>query len=78
MPQIKSAHRGAMVQFLKGRGISHSQEEVSADSLKPSQADWSPEKVRRALGYEGPERSILISSDNYVADGHHRRGRLRF
>ncbi|MFL6282751.1 MAG: M15 family metallopeptidase [Pyrinomonadaceae bacterium] len=71
MPQVKSAHRGAMVQFLKARGISHTQEEVPAGSLRPSQAEWSPEKVKRALSYEGPERSILVSSDGYVADGHH-------
>jgi hypothetical protein len=70
MPQVKGAHRGAMVQFLKGRGIAHMQEEVPAGSLRPSQAEYSPEKVKRALGYEGPERSILISSDGYVADGH--------
>jgi Peptidase family M23 len=71
MPQIKSEHRGAMVQFLKGRGISHRQTEVRADSLKPSQADWSPEKVKKAMGFEGPDRSLLISSDGHVADGHH-------
>lgn len=71
MPQIKSEHRGAMVQFLKGRGITHTQEQVAPDTLKPSQADWSPEKVKKALGFEGPDRSILVSSDDHVADGHH-------
>lgn len=71
MPQIKAAHRGAMVQFLKARGISHSQEMVPAGSLRPSQAEYSPEKVKRAQGYDGPERSILISEDDHVADGHH-------
>jgi hypothetical protein len=71
MPQIKGEHRGAMVQFLKGRGIAHTQEDVPAGSLRPSQAEYSPEKVKRALSYDGPERSILVSSDGYVADGHH-------
>ena len=71
MPQVMRVHRGAMVQFLKGRGIAHTQEEVPAGSLRPSQAEWSPEKVKRALSHEGPERSILVSSDGYVADGHH-------
>jgi 2'-5' RNA ligase len=71
MPQIKSEHRGAMTQFLKGRGITHEQVEVRPDSLKPSQQEFSPAKVEKALGFEGPDRSILISSDGYVLDGHH-------
>jgi hypothetical protein len=71
MPQIKSEHRGAMVQFLKGRGITHSQEEVAPDTLKPSQAEFSPEKVAKARTFEGPSRSILVSADNHVLDGHH-------
>jgi hypothetical protein len=71
MPQVRSEHRGAMVQFLKGRGISHSREEVAPNMLKPSQAEYSPEKVAKARTFEGPSRAILISADNHVADGHH-------
>lgn len=71
MPQVKGEHRGAMVQFLKGRGIIHERKEVRADSLKPSQADYSPEKVKKAQGFEGPARALLVSSDGHVADGHH-------
>ena len=71
MPQVESRHRGAMVNYLRGRGITHSLEEVPAGELLPSQAEWSPEKVARALSHEGPERRMLISSDNHVADGHH-------
>jgi N12 class adenine-specific DNA methylase len=71
MPQIQSEHRGAMVQFLKGRGISHEQVEVRPDSLKPTQAEYNPEKVEKARNFEGPDRSILISSDGHVLDGHH-------
>lgn len=71
MPQIKSQHRGAMVQFLKARGIAHNQEDVAPNTLKPSQAEFSPAKVQKARGFEGEQRSILVSSDNYVVDGHH-------
>ena len=56
---------------LRGRGIARRRVEVPAGSLKPSQADYSPEKVARARGYTGRERRILISSDGHVADGHH-------
>ena len=71
MPQIKAEHRGALVQFLKARGIDHQQEEVPADSLKPTQVEFSPEKVKKAQDFEGGDRSILVSQDNHVVDGHH-------
>lgn len=71
MPQIKAEHRGAMVNFLNARGIQHTQEEVPASSLKPTQEEFSPAKVKKALGYQGGDRSILISSDGHVLDGHH-------
>lgn len=71
MPQIKSEHRGAMVNFMNARGVQHQQEEVPADSLIPTQAEFSPEKVRKAIGFDGNNRSILVSSDNYILDGHH-------
>lgn len=71
MPQIKAEHRGAMVNFLNARGIAHQQEEVAADTLKPTQAEFSLSKVATAKVREGGDRAILISSDNHVLDGHH-------
>lgn len=71
MPQIRAEHRGAMVNFLNARGISHEQVEVPAESLRPTQREFSVPKVEKALEYQGGNRSILISSDNYVLDGHH-------
>jgi hypothetical protein len=71
MPQIRSEHRGAMVNFLRGRGIAHTRETVPAGSLRPSQAEYSPEKVKKALGFEGRDRALLVSEDGHVADGHH-------
>lgn len=71
MPQIKAEHRGAMTQFLNARGITHEQVEVPAESLKPTQAEFSLEKVLKASEFTGGNRSILVSSDGYVLDGHH-------
>ena len=70
MPQINTDHRGAMVNFLKARGIDSQQGEVPSDSLKPTQAEFSPAKVAQAAK-TGRDRSILVSSDGYVLDGHH-------
>ncbi|MCY1165191.1 hypothetical protein D9M73_50910 [compost metagenome] len=71
MPQVKAEHRGAMVNFLNARGIAHTQEEVPASSLKPTQAEFSPARVLKAEGFTGTDRSILVSSDGHVLDGHH-------
>lgn len=71
MPQIKAEHRGAMVNFLNARGVSHQEEIVSAADLKPTQAEFSRKKVEKAKSFEGGDRSLLISSDGHVLDGHH-------
>jgi hypothetical protein len=71
MPQIKAEHRGALTQFLLARGIQHEQAEVLADELKPSQAEWAPGKVAKAVDYQGGNRAVLVSSDGHVLDGHH-------
>jgi phage gp29-like protein len=71
MPQIASGNRAAMVQFLRARGIESMREKVSAFSLKPTQREYSPMKVKAAKEYMGGNRAILISQDNRVLDGHH-------
>ena len=70
MPQVDAEHRGALVQFLGARGITHESAEVPADSLKPTQAEFSPKKVEHFAGNPSG-RSILVSQDGYVLDGHH-------
>lgn len=71
MPQVKAEHRGALTNFLNARGIEHEADEVEASTLKPTQAEYSPEKVNKARDYAGTDRSILVSEDGYVVDGHH-------
>jgi phage gp29-like protein len=71
MPQIKSGNRAAMVNFLRARGIDYTKDEAKPADLKPTQAEYSPEKVEGAKSYEGTPRAILISSDNHIVDGHH-------
>jgi len=71
MPQIKSEHRGAMTNFLTARGITATPETVEASSLKPTQREFSPAKVKQALDFKGNDRPILVSSDGFILDGHH-------
>jgi|GEM_PF-2474863 len=71
MPQIKAENRGAMVNFMKARDIGNEKDEVQASSLKPTQQEFSPAKVKQAKEFEGGSRSILVSNDDYILDGHH-------
>lgn len=71
MPQVKSEARGALVNFLKARGIEAKAGMISPSKLKPTQAEFNPEKVQAAREHTGSERPILISSDGHVVDGHH-------
>lgn len=72
MPQVRAEHRGAMVNFLNARGVSHqSDAEVDAASLKPTQREFSAAKVAEAAAREAGDRSILVSADGHVLDGHH-------
>lgn len=71
MPQIKAIHRGALTNFLTARGITHESVEIPAGALKPTQAEFSPAKVKKATSYIGEDHSILVSSDGHVLDGHH-------
>lgn len=71
MPQVHAEHRGALTQFLKGQGIESQKALVRPTDLKPTQNEYSQAKVEKARKFEGGERSILVSSDNHVVDGHH-------
>lgn len=72
MPQVKAEHRGALVNYLTARGITHEQEaDVDPRTLKATQAEYSLPKVQKALDYEGGDRAILASADGHVLDGHH-------
>ena len=72
MPQIKGADRSALLQFLRARGIDYEKVSVDPLQLRPTQAEFSLKKTAKWLEVrEGVDRSVLISSDNYVLDGHH-------
>ncbi|WP_027854707.1 LPD38 domain-containing protein [Marinobacterium litorale] len=71
MPQVKAEDRGALVNYLNARGVEHEQTEVDPRVLKPTQAEFSPAKVQKAREFTGGDRSILVSADGHVVDGHH-------
>lgn len=72
MPQIRGDARGALTQFLAARGIENTTEDVPAETLRPTQAEFS---TKKALNWgemrDGTDRSVLVSSDGFILDGHH-------
>jgi N12 class adenine-specific DNA methylase len=70
MPQVPTDARGALANYLSARGITSTPETVDASTLKPTQAEYSPEKVEKSKQHQA-ERRLLVSSDGYVLDGHH-------
>lgn len=70
MPQIAAEHRGALVNFLNARGVSHEMATVDPSELKPTQAEFEPKKVA-AIAENPSGRSLLVSADGHILDGHH-------
>ncbi|KDR25969.1 PLxRFG domain-containing protein [Caballeronia zhejiangensis] len=70
MPQVPTESHGALVNHLNAKGIDHETKMVSPDELKPTQAEYSPEKVEKAKEATG-DRSVIVANDGHIVDGHH-------
>ena len=75
MPQVAIRLRPAMLAFMESKGISYEREDIAADEIKPTQAEYSLVKAERARNIaddRSDKSAVLVSSDGYVLDGHHR------
>jgi hypothetical protein len=78
MPQVQSRHYPELFDYLVDAGATLAQATVAATSLKAVQGEFSDDGVEKmmktALDSNGTSRSkpLLVSSDNYIIDGHHR------
>jgi hypothetical protein len=81
MPQVSTTLRPDLYEWLKKEaGITSSYvKDVPAESLKPTQAEYSRKKVDELLSKPADPPSetatkmhVLMSSDGYILDGHHR------
>lgn len=71
MPQIDNMEK--FIDDIKANGYKISSEKVEPKSLKPTQNEFNKEKVKGMIQsgkYKG--KSIVVTSDNYILDGHHR------
>jgi hypothetical protein len=76
MPQIKQEDIAGFLVFLRKLGIKYREETIAVGKLKPTQKDFSEEKVKGMMKdmtiAEITNTVFLASQDNYTADGHHR------
>ncbi len=72
LPQIKRADHPEFLQFLVGKGISHSTTALPASSLAPTQQAIDQSKIQTLLSIPNNLiKPILVSDDHYILDGHH-------
>lgn len=75
MPQVKSSDYDELLSFLKDKGIRMKRDKVKAKSLKATQRNFNQDKITKAAqNYTtlSKAKPIIVSSDNYIIDGHHR------
>jgi len=78
MPQIKSTDMQNFVQWLKSdKQIDSKQMQIMVDDLKPTQKKINTNKVKGMLAKKSIDelassKPVLVTSDNFLVDGHHR------
>lgn len=75
MPQIDSHLVQDFIKIVRQSGIDVKKERVRVDLLKPTQKEINTEKVEGMMDgmlQKNLAKPIIVSSDNYVLDGHHR------
>lgn len=72
MPQIKPKYTQKYLSFLSKNKVKYEYEKILAKTLKPTQNEFNPDRIKRAMQYHDPAYKIMISKDHYLLDGHHR------
>ena len=74
MPQIKKKDLKPAIGKLLNAGLTISKGTISPQKLQPSQKEIYKSKVDDIINKSDPYtiKPIIISSDNYIVDGHHR------
>lgn len=72
MPQITKDNREAFLKHLDDNNIKHETKDIQLKDYKITQGEIDNNKVMSLLDKDTDNNPILVSSDNYVLDGHHR------
>jgi hypothetical protein len=74
MPQVKKKDLKPAISKLLKAGLTISKGTITPQKLQPSQKEIYKSKVDKIISKSDPYtiKPIIISSDNYIVDGHHR------
>jgi hypothetical protein len=74
MPQIQSSNVADFISFLKSKGVDVKGSAIPVKSVKMTQSNINLDKVKQLMDKEKNNlaKPVIISSDNYILDGHHR------
>lgn len=74
MPQIESKNVPLFLDFLHHKKIRNNKEKVVVSSLLPTQSEYNDGKVKAMVNIPDDvlSKPVIVSSDNYILDGHHR------
>lgn len=77
MPQIEDKHMTGFFEFLKSKGGKIVKTKMKASDLKPTQRNFNVDGVAAMENHfrtnkEKSRKPLIVSSDNYIIDGHHR------
>lgn len=74
MPQIKEPDLESFVSWLEKKNIFVKRTTIKVSDLLPTQDNYNPDKVEsmKSLSLDKLRANVIVSSDNYILDGHHR------
>jgi 5'(3')-deoxyribonucleotidase len=72
MPQVHIDDYPEFFDYLSNAGAVFSKEKVSPKTLKPVQGEFAEKGVIKSIKKLKLEKPVIVSSDNYIIDGHHR------
>lgn len=80
MPQVHRDHYPELIKYLADHGNTFQHGNISAGKLKPVQSEFSDAGVEKMMQTGGrpsdsidkDQKPLIVSSDNYIIDGHHR------
>jgi hypothetical protein len=77
MPQVHAQHYPELFDYLADNGATMKKGEIAATKLRAVQSEFSDEGVEKMMRKggitgDGTKKPLIVSSDNYIIDGHHR------
>ena len=72
MPQIDSDKLDDYLSYLKEKNIEYTKQKLPTKELKATQMEFDTDKVCEIMQGPSGNKPIIVSSDGYILDGHHR------